>query len=299
MMPGKIIPCFLALSASLVLFAGCKTPEQQACYPPPPAPCNRCGTNTPPPQFMPAPAGAPANYYTPPTFSPPTNTPPSYTPPPNQGAYAPPTVRLAPPEAAAQEQPRPDSSRDTTRITPQPKVEPPPASIPSGQAPLAKNDTQASPRLPAEIAYFAMVKPRVASGQQPAVDGPNWLQNAGYRTVLNVREPADHSTSAKLIFETRGLRYISLEVGPENLTKDVVEQFNKVVTNEANQPLFVYDRDSSLAGALWYVHFRTVGSMSDEKARGEAERLGFRSDRDENSRKMWSAVQAYLRNTNP
>jgi len=70
------------------------------------------------------------------------------------------------------------------------------------------------------------------------------------------------------------------------------------VTDEANQPLFVFDRDSSLAGALWYLHFSTVGGMSDEKALAEAARLGFRNDQDDNSRTMWIAVQNYLRNQN-
>jgi hypothetical protein len=42
-----------------------------------------------------------------------------------------------------------------------------------------------------------------------------------------------------------------------------------------------------------------VMDMSDEKARAESSRLGFRQDQDDNHRDMWIAVQNYLKNQNP
>jgi protein tyrosine phosphatase (PTP) superfamily phosphohydrolase (DUF442 family) len=295
-MPGKPVHWLLASAASLVFLAGCATPERVSSYPPPPPPpCNRCGNSSPlPGRLSPTPSDAPSNYYTPPTYTPPT-----YTPPPNQGSYVPPSARLAPPEPVAQDRPRSEPPRDTAKLTPPQTVEPPPASIPNGSAPLVKNEPQPTPRLPVDIPQFALVKPRVAAGQQPFPDGVTWLQNEGYRTVLHVRSPGEIDTAAQRVFEKRGLRYLSIAVGPRDLTKEVVEQFNKVVSDEANQPLFVFDRDSSLAGAMWYLHFRTAGGLTDEKARTEAARLGFRNDQDDNARTMWIAVQNYLRNTNP
>ena len=62
-------------------------------------------------------------------------------------------------------------------------------------------------------------------------------------------------------------------------------------------PLFVFDRDGSVAGGLWYLHFRLVEKLSDEKARAEAARLGFREDGA--SRTMWIAVQNYLSEMKP
>jgi len=78
-----------------------------------------------------------------------------------------------------------------------------------------------------------------------------------------------------------------------------VDRFNKIVADDKNRPLFVFDKNSALAGALWYLHFRTVENMGDEKARAEAARLGFKQDQDDLHRDMWIAVQNYLKTHNP
>jgi protein tyrosine phosphatase (PTP) superfamily phosphohydrolase (DUF442 family) len=197
-------------------------------------------------------------------------------------------VRLAPPEGIA-----PDSSRDFTRQYPPQTAEPPVATIP----PRPRDESPATPSLPVDIPQFAMAKKGVASGQQPFSDGVAWLQAHGYKTVLHVRPPEDTDNVAERIFTRRGLKYISLQVSPTTLSREVVERFNRVVSDEANQPLFVFDRDGSLAGGLWYLHFRLVDGQSDEKARAEAARLGFREDGAH--RTMWIAVQKYLRDQNP
>jgi len=294
-MPSKAV-FGLATAASLLAFVGCCSgPERLSSYPPPPpAPCNKCGPGGPvPPRFTPVPADpSPAPAYVPPgSYVPPSNYPPP-------GATVPPSARLAPPEALPQDPPRSPPQRDTAKIDP-PQTPEPPLSIPSDPRPIAKTEPEASPRISVDIPQYVVVRTRVAAGQQPFPDGVTWLQNAGYRTVLHVRAPGESDTAALRIFEKRGLRYLSIEVGPRNLTREVVAQFSKVITDESNQPLFVFDRDSSLAGALWYLHFRTVDGMTDEKAQAEAARLGFRIDQDDNSRTMWIAVQNYLRNQNP
>ena len=70
------------------------------------------------------------------------------------------------------------------------------------------------------------------------------------------------------------------------------DEFNHIVVNPEYHPLFVYDRDGSLAGALWFLHFRTVEQLPDEQARARAKAIGFRED---SQRSLWQAVQQYLR----
>jgi len=178
----------------------------------------------------------------------------------------------------------------------------PPQSLPTPNVkdlgPMTK-ETVEPPILPADIPQFSIVKKGVASGQQPFPDGVTWLKEHGYKTVLHVRGPNETDNAAKGVFEKRGLTYVSMEVSPQTLTKDVVERFNQIIGDEKNRPLFVFDKNSSLAGGMWYLHFRMVMDMSDEKARAETSRLGFRQDQDDNHRDMWIAVQNYLKNQNP
>lgn len=150
--------------------------------------------------------------------------------------------------------------------------------------------------MPVDIPQFAMVRPNLASGQEPFAGGIAWLKSHGYRTVLHVRAPSEDDQEARRAFEKSGLRYLSLEVSPQTLSKEIVDQFNRLVGDAENLPLFTYDKDSSLAGALWYLHFRLVDRETDEKARQNAERLGFKQDGSDAHLKMWLAVQNLLKN---
>jgi protein tyrosine phosphatase (PTP) superfamily phosphohydrolase (DUF442 family) len=150
-----------------------------------------------------------------------------------------------------------------------------------------------------DIPQFAIARPNVASGQEPYPEGVNWLKAHAYRTVLHVRTPGEDDSAARLRFEQAGLRYVRLDVSPQTLSKDVVDQFSRIVTDPANLPLFVYDRDGSLAGGLWYLHFRLADQVSDEKARADAAQLGFKQDQDGPHKTMWVAVQNLLQNIKP
>ena len=201
-----------------------------------------------------------------------------------------PGVRLFAPEPAA-----PDAGRDTTRLYGPATHEPPLAS----PMPSAPDDANAAPPLPVDIPSFATAKDRVANGLQPFPDGIAWLQAHDYRTVLHLRAPGEDDSAARRQFERRDLRYLSFEVSPNTLTRNVVERFNRAVREESDLPMFVYAKDGALAGGLWYLYFRTAEGLTDERARSEAVRLGFRPDGDGEQRTMWVAVQSYLSNLNP
>jgi protein tyrosine phosphatase (PTP) superfamily phosphohydrolase (DUF442 family) len=126
------------------------------------------------------------------------------------------------------------------------------------------------------------------------LDGLDWLKANGFRAVLQIRAPGENTDSDRQLLEKRGLKYLSLEVSPRTLTPTVVDEFNKLVADPANRPLFVYDRDGSLAPALWYLHFRTADKLPDEESRRKAAALGLREDADGTQRDMWLAVQKYL-----
>jgi protein tyrosine phosphatase (PTP) superfamily phosphohydrolase (DUF442 family) len=151
-----------------------------------------------------------------------------------------------------------------------------------------------APSLPAGIPNFAEPIPGVASGLRPTLDGIDWLKTNEFRAALHVKAPGENDDADRQLFEQKGLKYLSLEVSPTTLTRKVVEEFNKVVADAADRPLFVYDKDGSLAGALWYLHFRTAGKLPDEEARKKAASLGLKEEADGGPREMWLAIQKFL-----
>jgi len=196
-------------------------------------------------------------------------------------------VRLTPPEGRG-----PAPQDNGTRLLP-PENTSPPAKMPSG--PSGAN-TQAAPLLPVGIAQFAIVKDnKVANGLRPMLeDGLDWLRAKGYRTVLHLRRPGEDDTADRKQVEKRGMRYLTLEVSPETLTRKTLEEFSRLVNDATGYPLFVYDRDGALAGGLWYLHFRLTEHDPDETARVRASGLGLREDRAGTHRAMWLALQKLL-----
>jgi protein tyrosine phosphatase (PTP) superfamily phosphohydrolase (DUF442 family) len=155
-------------------------------------------------------------------------------------------------------------------------------------------ESKPTPTLPVGIPEFApAIANKVTGGRKPNLDGLDWLKANGYRSVLLLRKAGESDAADRRQFESRGLTFASLEVTLTSLDRSTVAQFDHQVANPSSQPLFVYDADGSLAGPLWYLHFRRVERLSDEAARAKAERLGLKLD-DRDPRIGWLAVQDFL-----
>jgi protein tyrosine phosphatase (PTP) superfamily phosphohydrolase (DUF442 family) len=170
------------------------------------------------------------------------------------------------------------------------------------QSPKTTTITEPTPKpavsenasLPVGIPGFASARERVASGQKPLLDGLDWLKDNGYRAVLHLRAAGEGDVADRRQVEKRGMRFYSLEIAPETLTKATVEDFTRIVTDAANEPLFVYDRDGNTAGGTWYLYFRTAERQTDEQARVRAQRLGLKDAQSPEQRAMWLAIQKYV-----
>jgi protein tyrosine phosphatase (PTP) superfamily phosphohydrolase (DUF442 family) len=166
-------------------------------------------------------------------------------------------------------------------------------SLPPAGATAPAGGSPASP-FPSGIPGFSRVNERVASGLKPFPEGYDWLRANGYRSVLFIRPPGSDDGEERRQTEQRGLTYRSLELSAGTLTDQVVSDFNRAVTDPASQPLFVYDADGTLAGALWYLYFRTAERAGDDVARLRAGRLGLREDGSDEQTALWLAIQKYL-----
>jgi hypothetical protein len=105
-----------------------------------------------------------------------------------------------------------------------------------------------SPVLPVGIPDFTTAGPRLARGLKPDLDGLDWLRANGYQTVLHLHAPGEDDSADRRQVEKRGMRFVSVEC-PTPLARCTTDEFARL-TAAANQPLFVYDRDGSLAGVL-------------------------------------------------
>jgi protein tyrosine phosphatase (PTP) superfamily phosphohydrolase (DUF442 family) len=169
----------------------------------------------------------------------------------------------------------------------------PPASSPDKQ-PGGKEERPPAPSLPVDIPQFATIKERVAAGLKPYPDGLQWLKDNSYRTVLHLRHPGEDDSADRKQVEKHGLVYLSLEVSPDILTRELADQFNALVNEPGNRPLFVYDKNGVLAGGLWYLYFRMADGVSENEALTRARRLGLKEEQKGEPGDMWVAIQKVL-----
>ncbi|MCE9534497.1 MAG: hypothetical protein K8T89_25755 [Planctomycetes bacterium] len=154
--------------------------------------------------------------------------------------------------------------------------------------------------LPVGIAGFAQVKDGVSNGMRPDLEGLDWLHSKGYKTVLFLRSGKEDDSSDRKQVTNRGLTYHSLTVKPETINPMLVTEFNRLVNDAEGRSIFVYDSDGKLAGAMWYLYFRTSELLSDDEARVRAGRFGLKDKGgDAEQTRLWTAVQKYLAERNP
>lgn len=204
------------------------------------------------------------------------------------------SAKLMPPEPTVPEKPRQSAEPPLApRLQPKPAEVPttPPLTVPPMPQPGVREEKTSPATLPVDIPQFAEAKKDVASGLKPYPDGLKWLAANGYKAVLHLRAAGEEDSGDRKLAEKNGLKYLTLTVSAETLSAEIVQQFNALVADASNLPLFVYDREGMVAGGLWYLHFRSVEGLSDEDARTKASRLGIKPDLNGEHRTMWVAVQ--------
>jgi hypothetical protein len=144
------------------------------------------------------------------------------------------------------------------------------------------------------IPQFAVAKENVFAGLRPPLDGLDWLAQNGVQTVINVRLGTTDDAVDRREVEKRKMQYVSFVVSPQTLTKDKADEFTKLIRDNAKTGIFIYDVDGSLAGSMWYLHFRWGEFLDDDAAQLRAGQLGLRPAAPGQHRDMWLAVQKLL-----
>jgi protein tyrosine phosphatase (PTP) superfamily phosphohydrolase (DUF442 family) len=168
------------------------------------------------------------------------------------------------------------------------------------ELPPVRKDQIAQPEgreFPQDIFQFNLVEEKVASGLQPLSGGYTWLKDQGYRTIVHLRPAGEEDSAARTVVENLGMSYLTVEISPRTLSRELVQEFSRTVRDPQRQPVFVYDRRGMLTGTLWYLHFRLTDNLPDPEARERAKRLGLKEETNEEYADLWLAIQRVLRST--
>ena len=104
------------------------------------------------------------------------------------------------------------------------------------------------------------------------------LKRRGFVSVVNLRLAREPGVEGEAAAVTEaGLRYFHLPLDGRNPTADVANRFLDVVTDQANQPVYIHCGSANRVGSLWLIKRVLADGWDVDKATQEAEAIGLRS----------------------
>ena len=99
----------------------------------------------------------------------------------------------------------------------------------------------------------------------------------GSKSVLNLREATEKGAeidASKAAAETAGLKYIHLPFNSSKPDPAVADSFIKIVTDKANQPIYIHCGGAVRVSGLWMAKRILVDKWPEDKALAEANEIG-------------------------
>ena len=162
------------------------------------------------------------------------------------------------------------------------------APTPTEAAPAASASVSAPPAVVAGPRRFCVVAAKLAGGSLPDSDGLDWLVDKGYKTLIDLRGPAEVKPEFIATVTNKGLRYLPLPLDLKTVDQVHVSRFQDELARANARPIYFFDADGSRPGVLWYIRRITVDKVDAQIASREAEALGLAEQA------CWDAAQAYL-----
>lgn len=118
---------------------------------------------------------------------------------------------------------------------------------------------------PAEIPNYKLIAPGLAAAGQPAAEVLPKLGAMGFKTVINLRTPAEAApANEQEVVEGQGLRYLSLPMTPATFSLADVEAVEKVLADPSSGPVLLHCASANRVGATWAAILARRGKSLDE-----------------------------------
>ena len=130
-----------------------------------------------------------------------------------------------------------------------------------------------------DIEYYHRVDERVAFGGQPTPAQVVALAQAGFHSIVNLREQSEADAQPEVeAAKDAGLAYFGLPVPKEQPSDEQVKMFLRLTDNAAIYPSFIHCATANRAAALWMVRRAVVDGWNVEAAEKEAVQNGLTNE---------------------
>jgi uncharacterized protein (TIGR01244 family) len=123
----------------------------------------------------------------------------------------------------------------------------------------------------ARIPAYHRVSPALAASGQPSAEALASLKGLGFRTVVNLRAPAEGPADEPAVVAGEGLRYVNVPVTPATFSEADVDAVAKVLDDPAAGPVLLHCSSSNrVGGVIAVLEARRGGTLEQALAAGHA-----------------------------
>ena len=129
---------------------------------------------------------------------------------------------------------------------------------------------------PEEALNYRKAGAALATAGKPSVETLAKLKELGFRTAIDLRQPAEGVEAARKAVEKQGLTFVSVPVSPDTFRADDAKKVAAVLGDAKAGPVLLYCSSSNRVGAVIAVVEALAGKPHDE-ALAEGRKAGLRS----------------------
>lgn len=129
---------------------------------------------------------------------------------------------------------------------------------------------------PEEALNYRKAGPALATAGKPSAETLAKLKELGFRTAIDLRQPAEGVEAARKAVEGQGLTFVSIPVSPETFRADDARKVAVVLGDAKAVPVLLYCSSSNRVGAVIAVVEGLRGKPHDE-ALADGRKAGLKS----------------------
>ena len=123
---------------------------------------------------------------------------------------------------------------------------------------------------------YRRLSPSLAVAGRPSPEALAKLKEVGFRTAIDLRQPAEGVGIARKAVEEQGLTFVNVPVSPETFSLEDVKKVEAVLTDQKAAPVLLYCASSNrVGGVIAVVEYRR--GRTKEQAIAEGKKAGLKS----------------------
>jgi uncharacterized protein (TIGR01244 family) len=129
---------------------------------------------------------------------------------------------------------------------------------------------------PEEALSYRKAGAALATAGKPSPETLAKLKDLGFRTAIDLRQPAEGVEAARKAVEEQGLTFVSVPISPETFRADDAKKVAAILDDAKTGPVLLYCSSSNRVGAVIAVVEGLRGKPHDE-ALAEGRKAGLKS----------------------